>query len=189
MYIKLTRLDNTPIWINAAFVVTVEPARNGGAVVVPIGDGLDYDVKESPEMVLGMLECAPEVKIVPVPVPESLTKMPEDVSPDPEPTQTQIHASAEPAPVEPEKKSIKAKPAKTPRKATGTRKARATKKVEPVLTDEQVDRIRRMAPGSIRKLQNTLATQFKVTEIDAAVKELETRGVMALDNDHVKWAQ
>ena len=54
MYIKLTRLDNTPIWINASFVVTIEPRKGGGSVVVPIGDGLDYDVKETPEAVLSL---------------------------------------------------------------------------------------------------------------------------------------
>ena len=75
MYIKLTRFDNRPVWINAAFVVTVEPRRDGsGAVVVPIGDGLDYDVRESPEEVLRMLEGCPAPQVVPVPVSDSLTK-------------------------------------------------------------------------------------------------------------------
>ena len=55
MFIKFTRLDGTPIWINSTFVVTVEPRRNGGSVVVPIGDGLDYDVREAPEKVLALI--------------------------------------------------------------------------------------------------------------------------------------
>lgn len=86
MYIKLTRLDGTPIWINAAFVVTVEPRKLGGATVVPIGDGLDYDVRETADMVLDMLDAAPVEKVVPVPVPKSLTQTPDDVSPEDEPT-------------------------------------------------------------------------------------------------------
>ena len=32
MFIKFTRLDGTPIWINSTFVVTVEPRRNGGRI-------------------------------------------------------------------------------------------------------------------------------------------------------------
>ena len=85
MYIKLTRFDNRPVWLNAAFVVTVEPRRDGkGAVVVPIGDGLDYDVRETPEEVLRMLEGCPVPKVVPVPVSDCLTKTPDDVSPEPE---------------------------------------------------------------------------------------------------------
>lgn len=59
MFIKLTRLDHSAIWINASFVVTVEPRKGGGSVVVPIGDGLDYDVMESPEAVLALLADAP----------------------------------------------------------------------------------------------------------------------------------
>ena len=47
-FVRLTRLDGSPIWLNASFVVTVEPRKGGGSVVVPIGDGLDYDVKEPP---------------------------------------------------------------------------------------------------------------------------------------------
>ena len=33
MFIKLTRKDGSPIWLNASFVVTVEPLRGGGSVV------------------------------------------------------------------------------------------------------------------------------------------------------------
>ena len=85
MYIKLTRFDNRPVWLNAAFVVTVEPRKDGsGAVVVPIGDGLDYDVRESPEDVLRMLEGAPVPEVVPVPVSDCLAPAPKDVSPEPE---------------------------------------------------------------------------------------------------------
>lgn len=82
MYIKLTRLDNSPIWLNAAFIVTVEPRKGGGTIVVPIGDGLDYEVRETAEAVLGMLGDAPTPTVVPVPAPKGLTKTPDDVSPD-----------------------------------------------------------------------------------------------------------
>ena len=85
MYIKLTRFDNRPVWLNAAFIVTVEPRRDGsGSVVVPIGDGLDYDVRESPEEVLRMLDGCPAPQVVPVPVSDCLTNTPADVSPEPE---------------------------------------------------------------------------------------------------------
>lgn len=82
MFIQLTRTDGLPIWLNASFVVTVEPTRSGGSVVVPIGDGLDYDVKESPETVLALLNEAPPAKVVPVRPPKALTKTPDDVSPE-----------------------------------------------------------------------------------------------------------
>ena len=44
-----------------------------------------------------------------------------------------------------------------------------------------------MAPGSVRKLQNTLQTQFKVEDAEGAVAALEANGVVKLDRDHVIW--
>ena len=82
MFIQLTRTDGVPVWLNACFVVTVEPTRGGGSIVVPIGDGLDYEVREAPETVLSLLEGAPPAKVVPVPPPKVLTPRPDDVSPD-----------------------------------------------------------------------------------------------------------
>ena len=52
---------------------------------MPIGDGLDYEVRESTETVLSMLEGAPPAKVVPVPPPQALTPRPDDVSPDVDP--------------------------------------------------------------------------------------------------------
>ena len=84
MFIKLTKLDGTPIWINAVYVVTVEPRKGGGSVVVPVGDGLDYDVRESPEKVLAILGDVPAPPVIPIPSSDALTKTPADVSPEPE---------------------------------------------------------------------------------------------------------
>ena len=159
MYIKLTRYDNRPVWLNAAFVVTVEPRRDGkGAVVVPIGDGLDYDVRESPEEVLRMLEGCPAPKVVPVPVSDCLTKTPADVSPEPEVTRgsepqhsSDRVAAASPAPNPPQGdqpprdeaslpqdgelpqgEAVSATPAEKPAKKTvRTKKPAAAKKAKP----------------------------------------------------------
>ena len=81
-FVRLTRLDGSPIWLNASFVVTVEPRKGGGSVVVPIGDGLDYDVRETPEAVLSYLDGAPVPEVVPVPTSDALTPTPDDVSPE-----------------------------------------------------------------------------------------------------------
>ena len=108
MFIRLTRTDGVPVWLNACFVVTVEPSRGGGSIVVPIGDGLDYEVRESPDAVLSMLEGAPPVKVVPVPPPKSLTPRPDDVSPEAEPRECDKVKNAE-APPAPQKKVRKAK--------------------------------------------------------------------------------
>ena len=198
MYIKLTRFDNRPVWLNAAFVVTVEPRRDGsGSVVVPIGDGLDYDVRESPEEVLRMLEGCPAPQVVPVPVSDCLTKTPADVSPEPEQkpavatpvredaggTAAEVSAANEAAPAE---KSAK-KPARA-KKPAAVKKAKPAKKPVLELSDEEVTRLGKLAPKSIAKLKNTLSTQFRVADVSETVAALEAKGVIKIDGNHVSWA-
>ena len=201
MYIKLTRFDNRPVWINAAFVVTVEPRRDGnGAVVVPIGDGLDYDVRESPEDVLRMLEGCPAPQVVPVPVSDCLTKTPADVSPEPERKPPEPVAEAKPVEVKPvESKPVEAKadePVEKPaKKPARTKKPAAAKKVKPAkkpvleLSDDEVSRLGKLAPKSVAKLKNTLSTQFRVADVSETVAALEAKGVIRLDGNHVSWTQ
>lgn len=190
MYIKLTRFDNRPVWLNAAFVVTVEPRRDGGgSVVVPIGDGLDYDVRESPEEVLRMLEGCPAPQVVPVPVSDCLTKTPADVSPEPEPkpaVTTPAHEEADGTVAEvPAEKPAK-KPARTKKPAT-TKKPKAAKKPVLELSDDEVIRLGKLAPKSIAKLKNTLSTQFRVADVSGTVAALEAKGVIKIDGNHVNW--
>ena len=203
MFIKLTRLDGAPIWINAAFVVTVEPRKGGGAVVVPVGDGLDYDVRESPEKVLSLLGDAPAPAILPIPTTDALTPTPEDVSaesvaqltnearqtPPEKPVEVKL---AEPKPAEDkpvESEPAEEQPAKKPVRKTAAKKPRTTRKKKPALpiSEAEVERLKKMAPGSVKKLQNTLLTQFKIEDAESAVKALEANGVLTLDRDHVVW--
>ena len=61
MYLKLSRKHNGgPVWVNADHVTAVLPGHGGGAVVIPAGDDIDYDVTESPEDIMSLLGC--EVK-------------------------------------------------------------------------------------------------------------------------------
>ena len=185
MFIKLTRLDGSPIWINAAFVVTVEPRKGGGAVVVPIGDGLDYDVLESPEAVLARLGDAPAAAVVPVPASDALAPTPADVSPEPEPAPpTKEEKPARKAPRQ------KAKPPSSKTAAPAKPAARVKAQPKPPvsdLTDDDLERLRRMAPGSVKKLQNTLATQFNVADAEKVMKSLAERGVLEVGGNRVIW--
>lgn len=195
MFIKLTRLDNSPIWLNAAFIVTVEPRKGGGSVVVPVGDGLDYDVREAPEAVLALLGDAPAPAILPIPTKDALTPTPDDVSPEsdaqlvnearqsedkPEPTT----ASETDAPTD-------AKPTKRTRKAASAtaKKPRVSRKKKPALPmgEDQVERLKRMGPKSLKKLQNTLQSQFKIEDAESAVAALAANGVFTLEGEHVIW--
>ena len=206
MFIKLTKLDNSPVWLNASFVVTVEPRKGGGSIVVPIGDGLDYDVREKPEEVLSLLDGAPDPQVVPIPVSDCLTKTPEDVSPEPERGQTpepergqapklESSDAAEPeeeAPAEekPAKKTrSRAKSDKTT-KTTAAKKPRTTRAKKPTLdlSEDEVARLRKMAPGSVNKLKNTLFSQFHVEDPSKTMLALEALGILSLDRDHIIWS-
>lgn len=208
MYIKLTRLDDTPIWLNASFIVTIEPRKGGGSVVVPIGDGLDYDVKESVACVLTMLGDAPAAVVVPVPPPPGLAPKPayalpgaeapssgEVSAPVPEvvPDEAASEAAAEPA-AKPVRKTTRSR-AKTKTAAAETAaeptekkpRARRTKKPSLDLSADEIARLRKLAPGSVRKLVNTLTAQFRVVEPEPTVRALEAHGVLTIDRDHVVW--
>ena len=206
-FIKLTRIfDNRPVWINAGFVVTVEPRRDGnGSVVVPIGDGLDYDVRESPETVLKMLDGAPAPEIVPVPVSDCLAPTPKDVSPEPEPVREpppapKAEAKAEAkdetkdepvAQKKPRRKTAKTKEdGDAPKVAAKKPAARKTVK-KPValeLSDEQIARLVKLSPKSEDKLKNTLLSQFHIADVVATVMGLEAKGVFKRDGKRVIWA-
>ena len=206
MYIKLTRMNGRPIWLNASFVVTVEPTPIGGAIVVPIGDGLDYEVRESPETVLALLAHAPAPTVVPVRPPRALAPQPEDVSPEEE----QL-SDPEPEP-ESEKPAEEAKPAKRgrrrkknaeqPETASTTDKvqttsaeevSRVTETPEPEGFREIVADLKARKCRTGKRLRNAIKSYFKKTdelEIDYIIETMINRGYMLVGADgHVTWIE
>ena len=197
MFVKLTKLDSRPIWLNASFIVTVEPRRDGvGSIVVPIGDGLDYDVRESVDDVLKLLEGAPTASVVPVQVSDGLAK---PIAPKPVAAETPADA-AKPADEtaaeeeKPKKRAARTRKAATPRKTKTAKKEEEEKALAPAapthhleLSAEEVVRLRKMAPKSIGKLKNTLMTQFKIADVLENVAALEQQGVIAIEGSHVNW--
>ena len=202
MYIKLTRMNGQPIWLNASFVVTVEPTRGGGSIVVPIGDGLDYEVRESPEAVLALLAGAPAPAVVPVPPPRALAPQPEDVSPEDE----------RPADPEPEKPVEETKPAKRGRRrkknvessATASTAdktqntsvqevSRAPETPEPEGFKEIVADLKARKCRTGKRLRNAIKSYFKKTdetEIDHIIETMINKGYMLVGSDgHVTWIE
>lgn len=205
MFVKFTRLDNSPIWLNASFIVTVEPRRGGGSVVVPVGDGLDYDVRESPEAVLAILGEAPAPAVLPIPTTDALVKKPVADTPAPAP-----QPSAQPV----EQPAAAEAPAKKPAKKTTRKKKAAVAEPAPeaqpsdpptlqpsnpptlqpstpptalVLTEGEIERLRKLAPRTLRKLGNTLKTQFKFEDPEVGVQDLLSRGFILVNEQRVHW--
>lgn len=201
MFIQLTRTDGVPVWLNACFVVTVEPGRNGGSIVVPIGDGLDYEVRESPESVLAMLDGVAPVKVVPVPPPKSLTPRPDDVSPEPDsrncdkvkgsesvPAQKKAcknrSASKKKADVSDVGASAQALPVEKPQEAVASKKKRAAAKKksdpvkpeEPVLPEEYhkiVDDLKSRKCRTVKRMRNALKSFYGKTDADEIDRIIE----------------
>lgn len=209
MFITLTRTDGRPIWINPEFIVTVEGRKGGGAIVVPAGDGLDYDVKESPDAVMRM--CGGVAAGAPPAAEQAVVEQEPPAEPElpaAEPTEALPIQDAPPVPVDqaeatvqalrekvkrlrkaaeadakpPATEETKAKPAAKPRK-----KASRSKKPVIDLTDEQMARLKKMAPGSRQKLLNTLS-HLKVPNAEAtAVALIAHKVIEILPDNHVNW--
>lgn len=138
-FVKLTRFDGRNIWINAQFLVTVEARKGGGALVVPMGDGMDYEVRESPEAVIAL--CAGQNAPAPVavaaavqtppPVVVEKPAAPAEERPAPRAEKAaaapEIVASPAPAPAE-DAAAPAAKPARKTRAKSTTAKTRKSAK-------------------------------------------------------------
>jgi len=55
MFIKLTKCDGMPVWLNPEFIMRIEAWKTGSAVAVA-GDG-DFEVRETPSAVIAL--CTP----------------------------------------------------------------------------------------------------------------------------------
>ncbi len=139
-FVKLTRFDGRNIWINAQFLVTVEARKGGGALVVPMGDGMDYEVRESPEAVIAL--CAGQNAPTPVAVaaavqtpppvvvekPAAAAEKPSTPRAEPVAAAPEIVASPAPAPAEDAAAASAAKPARKTRAKSTTAKTRKSAK-------------------------------------------------------------
>ena len=229
MFIRLTQLNGKPIWFNQNYIVTVEPSKGKGALVVPLGDGLDYEVLESPGSIIealgGFLAPSSQVVshkpppkaaaepvadeppeepdflidgglIVPVPPPsqspakaEKKPEVPQETSKK-KPAASKRSAKTAAASEKPAKATSEKKPRKTVKKSVSTKSPRAKKKAPPAipLTEEQLVRLQKMSPGSMRKLVNTLMSQFAIAETAPVVDALIAREMISVtDQGHIDW--
>ncbi len=212
MYIQLTRIDGSPIWLNASFIVTIEPTKNGGSIVVPIGDGLDYEVGESADAVLALLKEAPCAAVVPVPPPRSLAPTPEDVSPGNLEANEMANEQKASAPRKATRASAKAKKSAS---AGSVRKPRDDAKAEPPVevqdkelaaadgvADEAappedpvgqvIEKLKAHKCRTEKRLMNFIRSSHKtMSDADAleVMDALKSRGYITVEDDgHVTWA-
>lgn len=53
----------------------------------------------------------------------------------------------------------------------------------------ELDRLRKLAPKSLKKLGNTISTQFKVSNADETIELLKDLGVIELEGERVIWPE
>lgn len=213
MFIQLTRTDGAPVWLNSSFIVTVEPARGGGSIVVPIGDGLDYEVRERPDVVLGMLEGVPPVKVVPVPPPKALAPAPEDVSPEGDMRDCDRVTETAGAPQQPKKTRKTKSPAKKKtvetdpepekadvvapapkRKRASSKKTSVEAPAEPPLPEDFrkiADDLRSRKCRTVKRMRNAMMSSYAKMgsdEADRIIEAMMNEGYIVVEADgHVNW--
>ncbi len=253
MFVKLTsRYRRLPVWVNSAFVASIEKCEHGGSIVGPLGAGIDFEVFESPEQIISLMGvetvAAPQQPQQPqqpanTPPPRQQPAQPRVETPPAAPAYSEqdaaalaaatvaIAAEASNQPAATEEK----KPTKAARKTTREKTAAATKaprkKAEPKtprkaktadeaapaeppapletpaaaptpdaapstslqevtassLPEQKLERLRKLAPGSLSKLRNTLEKQFRVSNPDATMDELAARGEFTVAGNRVIW--
>ena len=172
MFIKLTRLNGAPIWINGAYVVTVEKGRQVGSVVVPIGDGLDYDVKETPEQILEMIDGKVPA-VVPVPSSDALTLGETGAA------VLEAAKDVEAAKVEPvksaavEAKVEKVEPVKSAAEAAEESAAVAVEAVKAVETAKTVKKRSTVAKRAVKSSAKAKTSRAKKPALDLDEKQIE----------------
>ena len=262
MFVRLTKKDGAPIWFNASYIVTVEPMRSGGATVVPIGDGLDYEVRERADDIITLVEKAQGIVSAPAPVTPSAPAVVEKAKPekavekpadgdgakdeppkfeDPNAGAPQVSeaeaanavavvtaikkgtlrrapakkttrktaksaakseakAKADEPPAEAsepaadaDKQAAEPEPAPAPEAAAfdvfaATEVRRTVDKVPVDLSTDQIDRLRAMAPKTVKKLLNSINAQFPVADPNSTIQALKDHGIITVDDKgHVKW--
>ena len=229
MFIRLTRIDGQAVWFNSSYIVTVEPRKGSGSLVVPLGDGIDYEVREQAEKIVEAMggEFAPDnrqrksqpsqmtppvgsrgvadvrveeaadmpefrISKSAAPIPFELRNVPTEVASAGQakkPTRRKRTVTkGEVAEGDPETASTVGGEAAPKRKTARKTTARKPKLPPLPLSDEQLIRLQKMAPGSAKKLSNTLKSQFAVDDTDSAIVSLQANGLIVIaDDGHVSW--
>jgi outer membrane biosynthesis protein TonB len=210
MFIKLTRTDGTPVWLNPEFIVRIEPWKKGSAVAVA-GDG-DFELMEDPRAILalagGVRVAAslregraparpstgetPVVPVVPAPTGETpvvpVASAPTGETPvvPVRKTRSRKKAATEPAP----------EPAHAPEPAPEPAPAPAP---EPAPAEQPADNLFPQAPDEVavaaailkknrcrsrKRIQNTIKSmnpKMSMADARAMLEQMEARGLVLID--------
>ena len=184
MFIKLTKTDGSPVWMNPEFIVRIEPWKKGSAVAVA-GDG-DFEVMEVPRAILEMAGGVPATPIKEAPV----TPVRKARGRKKAVAESEAVPASEPAAVPVSEAAPAPEPAPVPEPAPAP---------EPVPTPETADNLFPQQPDEVavaasilkkhrcrsrKRIQNTIKSMNPKMSMDDARKlleQMEARGFVIID--------
>jgi len=191
MFIKLTKCDGLPVWLNPEFIMRIEAWKTGSAVAVA-GDG-DFEVRETPSAVIALCTPPPppppaeeppkpktrgrrkKAETPPAEVPPVAAEPPVETLPAEEPVAAVEEQKPEPAP-EPEPKEA---PEPSPAFSAETLFPDAPDEISSAAAFLKKQRCR-----SRKRIVNTLKSRDpKISMEDAhrMLEQMEARGFVSID--------
>ena len=194
MFIKLTKSDGTPVWLNPEFIVRIESWKTGSAVAAA-GDG-DFEVRETPAAILALCQATPAPVPTPTPVetpPKSKTRgrrkkaetPPAEAAPAAEPPAETPPADEQVAAVEEPKPEPK--PETVPAEATAPAGVLSAETLFPDAPDEiscAAAILKKNRCRSRKRILNTLKSRNPKMSMDDArsmLEQMEARGFVSID--------
>ena len=186
MFIKLTRTDGTPVWMNPEFIVRFEPWKKGSAVAVA-GDG-DFEVMEEPRTILALAGGTPSTPIKEAPAVTVEVELPKRK------TRTRRKAEEAPPAEEAPAPAAETAPAPTPQPAPepppAPVQAPAPDSAENLFPQppDEVEAaaaiLKKHRCRSRKRIQNTIKSLNPKMSMEAAralLEQMEARGLVLID--------
>ena len=194
MFVKLTRTDGTPVWLNPDFIVRVEPWKKGSAVAAA-GDG-DFEVMEDPRTIIAL---AGGVRVAQAPKGEGRASARPATGETP--VAPEVQAATGETPVVPVRKTRSRKKAVSEPAPASTPAPEPAPAPEPVPepTPESANNLFPQPPDEVavaaailkkqrcrsrKRIQNTIKSMNPKMSMDAAralLEQMEARGFVLID--------
>ncbi len=209
MFIKLTKSDGSPVWLNPEFIVRIEAWKTGSAVAAA-GDG-DFEVRETPSSIFALIDSQATSTRQSAPTPP---KAPPQSAPQPPAAQktavseqAEVAVSAEPSKrkTRGRKKTAKQPAEAAPEPAQQDQASAVAENAEPpphappeapeipadTLFPEAQDEVSLAAAilkknrcRSRKRIENTLKSlnpKMSMADVRAMLQQMESRGFVVID--------
>ena len=186
MFIKLTKSDGLPVWLNPEFIMRIEAWKTGSAVAVA-GDG-DFEVRETPSAVIAL--CTPPPPPAPAeepPKPKTRGRRKKTEAPPAEVPPVAESPVATPPAEEPVAVVEEQKPEPAPKEVLEPAPALSAEKLFPDTPDELSTAaafLKKQRCRSRKRIVNTLKSRdpkISMEEAHRMLEQMEALGFVSID--------